>query len=36
VSITLILSNGRKLVVQGTNDRDVAVYRAKKLGFKVA
>lgn len=36
MSVTLKLHNGEKLVVQGTNDRDVAVYRAKKLGFKVA
>ena len=35
MSVTLTLPNGRKLVVQGTNDRDVAVYRAQKNGFKV-
>lgn len=33
--VTLILISGDPLVVQGTDDRDVAVFRAQQLGFKV-
>lgn len=35
MSVTLTLANGQKLTIQGTKDRDVAVFRAQRMGFKV-
>jgi hypothetical protein len=35
LKVVLTLVSGDKLTITGTNDRDVAVYRAQKMGFQV-